>query len=433
MLNKQVAGIILLLTIIFIPAGGQKLINSPYSRFNIGALEPVATFKAQGMGGASAALRDISSVFYTNPASYSSFDTTSFIFDFGFDYGMNYMSDSKESYFSDDLNYDHLIMGFPIMKGWGVTAGVVPVSNGYYRIYNTVLNGDPDYDAITGPYTSLHAGEGSYNNFILGTGFKVFKNLSLGINMKVMFGTLERKYDVTFGDYFTTFHNNTVESSQISGINFDYGLQYTAVIKKDAFFNAGFSYTPGHEYNLNYSRFSYKSTGYGSVDTVTYVSDENEKAFIPAALRAGVAFGKINKFTVAFDYSSADWSELSMPGPGGYAADTRTYSLGLEYIPEKYSNFSFFRRVEYRAGAHFGDNYVFVEGEQVKELGASFGLGIPMGLSLTDKRSLSRTNFVFDYTRRYGSESGSLHTENIFTFGLSLNFYDFWFVKRKYD
>ena len=191
--------------------------------------------------------------------------------------------------------------------------------------------------------------------------------------------------------------------------------------------------TSGHNYNSSYERFSYKSTGFGDIDTISYVSNDNGSAYIPGTIRAGLAIGKVNKFTAAFDFVSSAWSELTMPEINGYAADTRNFYLGFEYIPEKYSNFSFLRRIEYRAGAHYGDNYLIVDGEQVKEYGASMGFGIPMGLSLTDKRSLSRTNIMFDWTRRYGSSSSKLHQENFFTFGISLNFYDFWFVKRKYD
>jgi len=406
-------------------------VNSPYARFNIGRLEPQGPFKSQGMGGTGTAMRDNTSVFYTNPASYSSFDTTSFVFDFGLDYSMNFVSNDNENYFSDDINFDHVIMGFPIKKGWGVAIGVVPVSSGYYKMFDVVIKGDPAYDPITGGYTSSFSGEGSLSNFILGTGFKLTKDLSVGANMTVLFGNLARKYQVDFSDYFNSFNNSSEENIQIGGINFDLGFQYTKLLQNDFFFSAGLSGTLGNGYNTNYERYSYSYTAYGNRDTISYVVDDLTKTYIPGSVRAGIALGKRNKFTAAFDFIAAEWNESELPGIDGYAANTRSFHLGMEYIPEKYSNFSFLRRIEYRAGTHYGDNYVIVDGEQVKEIGASFGLGIPMGLSLSDKRSLSRANFMFDYTRTYGS--GNLHNENYLTFGLSFNFYDFWFVKRKYD
>jgi hypothetical protein len=431
MQHKQSTVFFTLLLLSVFTVSGQKQVNSPYSRFNIGKLEPQGPFKSQSMGGAGTAMHDNTSIFYTNPASYSNLDTTSFVFDFGFDYSMNSVTKDNTDYFSDDLNFDHLLMGFPVMKGWGVAIGVVPVSNGYYKMFDIVAQGSPDYDPITGAYSSFFSGEGSLSNFILGTGFHITKDLSVGANMTVLFGNLGRKYAVDFSDFYNSFNNSAEENIQLGGINFDMGIQYTKLLKNDYFFSAGLSGTLGHNYNTNYERYSYSYTAYGNRDTISYVVDDVTKTYIPGSIRAGLAMGKKNKFTAAFDFTAAEWNESVVPGINGYAANTKSFHFGMEYIPEKYSNFSFLRRIEYRAGTHYGDNYVIVDGEQVKEFGLSFGLGIPMGLSLSDKRSLSRSNFMFDYTKSYGS--GNLHNENYFTFGLSFNFYDFWFVKRKYD
>src|SRR5659263_142974 len=110
-----------LITVIFISllscaytASGQKLINTPFSRFNIGTLEPQGSFRSLGMGSVGTAMRDNSSIYFTNPASFSSLDTNSFVFDFGIDYGRNFISDGVSKYSSDDLNFHHLIIGFPL-------------------------------------------------------------------------------------------------------------------------------------------------------------------------------------------------------------------------------------------------------------------------------------------------------------------------------
>ena len=76
------------------------------------------------------------------------------------------------------------------------------------------------------------------------------------------------------------------------------------------------------------------------------------------------------------------WSESKIPGSAGYAADTKEIKFGAEYIPEKFSNYSFLKRLEYRIGAHMGDNYLIINGEQIKEYGASIGLGLPMRRTL---------------------------------------------------
>ena len=405
----------------------QKQINSPYSRFNIGALEPQGSFKSRGMGGIGTGMRDNNSIFNMNPASYSSLDTNSFTFDFGFDFALSVLKEGDNKYSSNDMNFNHLFLGFPIIKGWGVATGIAPVTYGYYSIYEEVLEGDSNYDPLTGPYSTYHSGKGGLSNFFFGTGVNITRNFAAGINMTIMFGVLERSYSLQFENLENYYHNTANEKLQVHGINFDYGIQYMAKIREDYFFNAGFSLTAGKTYKSNYDYLVERTSAYNDVDTVAFTSEKSTPVFLPGNYKLGISFGKKNKFTTGFDYISAKWSKSEIPGYSGYAADTKTYMWGMEIIPDKYANFSFIKRMEYRFGAHIGDNYLIINGEQVREVGASFGIGIPM------RRSLSRANLFVDYTKKTGAEAAGLHTERILTIGGSLNIYDFWFIKRKYN
>jgi len=427
MQNKKITAIFLSLFLFSFFVAGQKLVNSPYARFNLGLLESSASFRSLGMGGVGVGMRSNSSIYFSNPASYSSLDSTSFIFDFGIDYGLNQLSDGVSDFTSEDLNFDHLIMGFPLAKGWGVAFGVLPVSNGYYKLSESVIKDGPGYDPLVGEYTSNHNGEGGYNNFILGTGLKINKNFSVGINMSLLSGQVKRTYQINFADYTNVYLNNSGERLQLTGINIDYGVQYQTLFKKNYFLNAGVSISLGKNYHTNYELLAYKYTIYNTRDTISYVANNSNSTFLPGTFRLGISFGKTNKFTAGIDYISTNWSKAKIPGATGYTADTRSFLFGLEYIPDKYSNYSFMKRVEYRVGAHTGNNYLILNEEQIKEYGASFGIGLPM------RRTHSRTNFFFDYTRKSGSGSSTIHTEDYFTMGISLNFYDFWFIKRKYD
>ena len=407
-------------------ATGQKLVNSPYSRFNIGTLEPAGSFSSLGMGGISTALRNNSSIYFSNPASYSSLDTNSFVFDFGLDYSMSFLSDSVSGFSSDDMNFDHLLIGFPITKGWGVAAGIIPLSNGYYKLAESVLTNDPKYNSNVGEYSSYHAGDGGFTNFFLGSGVNINKNFSVGVNMTVLFGQVERLNQLDFTENYI-FNDNSTEKLQLGGINFVYGMQYSASLKNEYFFNAGVSLNSSKYYNSKYEYLSSMLLGSSTFDTVSYVADDSTKAFIPGTLKLGFSFGKKNKFTTGIDFITTKWSNSKIPGAIGYAADTRSLLFGAEFIPDKFSNYSFLKRLEYRVGGHIEDNYLIINGKQIKEYGASIGLGLPM------RRSMSKTNLFFDFTRKYGSKGSNLYSENFYTMGISLNLYDFWFVKRKYD
>jgi len=373
------------------------------------------------MGGTGTAMRDNNSIYFTNPASYSSFDTTSFLFDFGLDYSISYLSNGTDNHKSDDLNFDHLMMGFPLAKGFGVALGVLPISNGYYKILNV-----HDADTVTEKYTEIHAGEGGFNKIFLGTGLKITQNLSAGINMSILFGTIKRTNQFDFDDY-NVYHNNGTETLQLTGVNFDYGLQYTAVIRKDYFLNAGISYSSSMKCKSNYENIAFRYTYYGTSDTISYYSNDTTKASIPGTLRLGISFGKKDKFTAGVDFISTKWSNALIYGAEGYLADTRALLFGAEFIPEKLSNYSFLKRMEYRIGGHIENNYLILNGEQVKEWGLSLGIGIPM------RRTYSKTNLFIDYTRKSNSAGMELLKEDFITMGISLNLWDLWFMKRKYD
>jgi hypothetical protein len=428
MQHKITITIFLILFSVIYNANGQKLVNSPYSRFNIGTIQPGGSYRSLAMGGVGTALRDNCNIIISNPASYSSLDTTSFLFDFGVDYGINKLSAGVSSFSTYDINFDHLLMGFPISKGWGVAVGVIPYSNGYYKMAQSILKNSPGYDPLVGEYTSSHSGDGGFNTYFLGSGIKLNKNFSVGINMTLLLGQVKRLNQFDFVEYYNVFNNNSTETLHLSGLNFDYGLQYSTALKNDHFFNAGISLSSPKYYSSNFEHLSYTYTAYGNRDTISFISDNLTKAFIPGTLRVGISSGKRDKFTAALDYTVTKWSKSKIPGSAGYAADTRSYLFGAEYIPDKYSNYSFLKRIEYRVGAHFEDNYLIINGEQVKEFGLSAGLGIPM------RRTLSKTNLYFDFTRRTGSSLNNLHNENYYTIGISLNIYDgFWFIKRKYE
>ena len=432
MQNKLIIVAFISLFLFASSAGGQKLINSPYSRFNIGSLNPAGSFRSLSMGGTGIAMRENNTIYFNNPASYSSFDTTSFIFDFGMDYSVIGLSDGAASYTSDDMNFNHLLMGFPISKGWGFATGLIPLSNGYYNLSKTIGEGDPGYDPLAGAVSSLHKGTGGFTNFFFGTGLNITKSLSAGANLTVLFGGVDRFNQFEFADYGNSFNQVSIEHLRINGLNLDYGLQYSANLKKDYFFTAGFSITSAKNYHSSVEKLDERYTIYISApyspDTLTYINNSSKDSTrLPRTMRFGLAFGKKDKFVAGIDYISSNWTKARIQGSDVAMANSKSLLMGIEYIPDKYSNDSYLSRIEYRLGAHFSDNYLMINGVQIKEYGFSCGLGLRM------RRSLSKTNIYFDYTRKNGDLSKGLPNENIYSIGVSLNLYDFWFIKRKYE
>jgi hypothetical protein len=352
------------------------------------------------------------------------------VFDFGVDYGRNFMTDGVTTYSSDDLNFHHLVMGFPLSRGWGLAIGIVPMTSGYYEINEEVTSSDPGYDVNIGEYTINHSGEGGFTKVFIGTGLKINKNFSLGANFVLLTGQIDRSNQLAFSqtsEYYNVFHNNNKEKLELTGINFDFGVQYSTALTNDYYLNIGASLTTSNNYKSKYNQLSLRYTAFGIGDTISFISDNSAKTFLPGTLRFGVSFGKKNKFTTGLDFIATNWSASKIPGSSGYAADTKNLLFGAEFIPDKFSNYSYLSRVEYRIGGHIGDNYLIINGEQVKEYGASLGIGLPL------PKTPSKANLFVDFTRKTGFSSNSLHHEDYLSFGISLNLYDWWFIKRKYD
>jgi hypothetical protein len=432
MQNKRLVIFSIFLLLVCLTAEAQKQVNSPYSRFNIGTLNRQGSFRSFGMGTTGIAMRDNNSVYFTNPASYTSIDTTSFLFDFGADLASYTLNDGTSTFNSVDINFEHFIIAMPIWKKVGLATGLVPVSDGYYYISQTIKEGDPGYDPMVGEAATVHKGTGGLGKFFIGAGFKITKNFSAGANMNILLGQITRLNQYEFSDYSSTFNQRSSEKLRIHGVSLDFGIQYHAKLKKDYFLIAGFSGNRERKYKsteeLLSERFSVYSSAPYSPDTLTYYKNSSKDSTIfPASYRFGLTFGKKDKFAMEIDYSYTPWSHGMIHGDNTYLADTKSLMFGLEYIPEKYSNTSFLRRVEYRLGGHYADNYLILDGIQLKEAGASAGLGIRI------RGSRSKANVYFDYTRRIGNLDAGMHNEDIFSFGISLNLYDTWFMKRKYE
>ncbi len=423
--------IIFLLMMLSPVVSGQKLINSPYSRFGLGTLEEQGTFRLRSLGGSAVAIRDPLTINYLNPASLSALDTNSFVLDFGFDYQMNKLSDGNSSYNSDDMNLHHIFMAFPITKRIGFAMGIAPYSAGYYNLSSKTLVGDPDYDPVMGETDRKYKGVGGYNQAIMSLGINPVGGLSLGINMKFLYGEITRESVYYFLDDNNYYNDLKSESMLLKGFNFDYGAQYEFDFDNNFFAVAGFSFTNKRAYTCEYENLTTKFTVYAgspySADTLYHQYLPDAKITLPTTIAFGFSAGQKDKFTLSASYQASYWTNATFLGYEDSFRNTSTISFGAEFIPSKYANYNYFNRVEYRLGGHLGENYFVLNNEQLKEFGITFGVGFPLN------RTRSRINMNFEYSNRVGSFGNGLHRENYFNLGLSFNFYEFWFLKRKYD
>jgi hypothetical protein len=314
------------------------------------------------------------------------------------------------------------------MKGFGFSAGIMPYSNGNYIISDEFSPDIPGLD-VAGTLTETHKGVGGYQKALVGTGYTLFKYLSVGMNAFIVFGDITRYNEFAFGANYSSFNTRKQTINSMVGVGYEASMQFMLPRPERKFFNAGLTFTPGMNLRTTNDemvmRYSYIQTSLLAFDTIYYAQTDTTSRF-PYTIRGGVSFGKEDKLTVGADIAFSAWSEASLPGNYGTYANTISLSAGAEYIPDKYSNYSFINRIEYRLGFHYDESYALYEGNQISQYGFTLGAGIPL------RKSRSRISLYVDLSTR-GSTEGNLYKESMLTAGLSLNLFDFWFLKAKYD
>ena len=96
---------------------------------------------------------------------------------------------------------------------------------------------------------------------------------------------------------------------------------------------------------------------------------------------------------------------------------------------QNYSSYNkFWQRVRYRIGAFTGTDPRSIDGQQLEEVGVTFGFGLPITLP---RRQVSFINIALEFGRR-GANTALQETYGEFTVGFTLND-NSWFRKRKFN
>jgi hypothetical protein len=404
---------------------GQIQINSPYTRFGLGNLvENGMDPRISAMGGLSYGLRGNNIINTSNPASYAAFDSVSFLFDAGIFGAITKLQTDKLSDQGDYISLSHLMFGLPVTRWWRASLGLLPFSFVGYDIYDT--------DELEGISTVeyLYHGSGGLNQLYFGNAFVIGKHFSVGFNIKYLFGSIVRSRGISFPDSIemkSTYIRGAIRPSDIYG---DVGIQYKTMLTKNLFMVLGGTFSPQIEIS---SKATYlATTSFGSLNTVQYTYDTiefipNQKGSFTLPIRTGAGFtiGNEGKWLAGADFQWQNWEKYIYYGNSDSLANKWNISVGGEYVPDPRSAESYFQKITYRAGFHFGKTPLDLRGKHLEEIGISFGLGLPL------KKSKSMVNLSANIGKR-GTMQNGLIQENFIRFTVGVNIFENWFFKSKY-
>ncbi|MFP4366138.1 MAG: hypothetical protein ACLFQA_03490 [Bacteroidales bacterium] len=422
-MSKKTNTIILVLSafLLLTDISAQNNTYSPYSRFGIGDIAKNPFGRNMALGGTGFGLRDPNHINYLNPASNSAQDTMSFIFSTGITGNTMQLSTNEASHNVNNVTLSHLAIGFPVARWWKTNIGLTPYSQMGYNIIDVDLSQDSEH---------YYDGSGGINQFFFGNAVNITNNISAGINISYLFGTLNQNRELQFPMADDKFSVNSTSRSMVGDLHFRYGLQYSSSIRENYRYTLGVIYenkTPLRT-SQDWLIINQLSTESGQVrDTIQHLTGSESSIELPANIGIGVSFARNNKFLVGADYSFQNWSETSfLDQQQDSLVNSSTFSMGAQYIPDHTDFRNYLNRIQYRLGFHYTNTYLQLRGHQLKDYGITLGFGFPYGNS--------RTSFDFsvDIGRR-GTTDLNLIRENYVIFNLSLSLYDNWFFQRRYD
>lgn len=379
--------------------------QTPYSQYGYGTLDDNATGTQRAIGGAGIGMRNNLQINVMNPASYTSIDSLTFMFDFSADYKASWYEENGTSTEGQGGGLNYILMQFPLGKRVAACAGLTPLTHVQYTYGNYISNGS---------YTRI--GEGGISQAFAGVAYEPWDWVSLGVNFGYIFGDIQNAVEVNpenadAGTYYKIL--------TVSDFRFQAGLQLMHTFAKKHDVTLGFVYTLGKPVLGTAAAFATNS------DTTNL----NMKGYysMPHGFGTGISYVYDKRLTAAVDVRYDLWERAKFFNPNTDSYEQMSNRLkiaaGLEFRPKLLST-SYFDYIRYRIGGYYEQSYIMVGGNHVNEYGISCGFGFPFR---SDKSML---NIGLEYSHRNGSPNKLLNEDHLSVI-VSITFNEMWFWQRK--
>ena len=237
--------------------------SSPYSRFGLGDLQGNVFPEYNALGGGVTAISSENSVNPSNPATYTSFKSNSFLFSTGGWHQTTKMQNAAESHIVNNNAFSHVTLGFPISKKLGASVGMLPFSSIGYEI-NTR---DTEYNADMNYY-----GNGGISKAYFGGAYQLSDEIAVGANASYLFGGLNRRKKLIFDD--DSFNAQSNSKINLKGYYYEVGLLYKKNISAHKELSIGFTANNNSEIRVKRSELveTFESSGFFELPKDTFIN-----------------------------------------------------------------------------------------------------------------------------------------------------------------
>jgi hypothetical protein len=425
-MNKILASFVL--ATLTTSAFAQSTTNSPYSQFGLGDLTDQSVSFNKGMNGVGLGMHRGNEVNPMNPASYSSVDSLTFLFDAGMSGQITNYSENGKKFSAKSGGFDYVSALFRVFKNVGVSFGVLPYSNIGYDYLQTGVLDDRDETEVASQYS----GEGGLHQMYIGAGIRPIKPLSVGFNLSYLWGDYSRSMATVESSNLSVLAKEY--RADISSYKLDFGVQFDLPLNKKDYLTLAAVWSPGHSLKSDPEcLIANVKTSISKADTTTYVISDGLK--IPTTFGFGVAYHHAQNLRVGADLHIQKWGSVDFPSytagvyalKSGLLKDSYRLNLGGEWTPNPMAR-SVFKRIQYRAGVGMVTPYYYINGKEgPKEFSASLGFGIPIANGYNNRSVLHISG---QFVRR---SADNLIKENMFRLNIGFTFNEKWFAKWKVE
>ena len=411
-MNKRILAILLTMFSV-IGAIADNGINSPYSRYGVGVLADQSLGTNRQMGGLGYALRSHRFVNLKNPASFSTADTLTMLFEAGFSMQNVNFKEGNKRINAKNASFDYVAMQFRLCKGLGMSAGFLPYSNVGYSFSTTSSQGTNEVHSET------YNGTGGLYQPYIGLGWSPFSWIAAGVTGSYIYGDITHQ---VVSEFANSTNRSKTYNAIIRNYKVDFGVQFMAKMAAKHHLTLGATYSLGHDMNA-------KATLTETTSDATNETSIPSGFVLPNTYGGGFAYRYDDQWTIGADYTYEQWSAATFFDAISTGTDRSKISIGVEYSPKEFSK-NMLKMFSYRAGIHYAQPYTKVNGKEgCDEYGISAGVSVPF---YNNNNSYSHgTLHISGQFIHLRPRSAGLITENYLRINIGITFNESWFMKLR--
>lgn len=388
-------------------------INSPYSRYGVGVLADQSLGTNRQMGGLGYALRSHRFVNLKNPASFSTADTLTMLFEAGFSMQNVNFKEGNKRINAKNASFDYVAMQFRLCKGLGMSAGFLPYSNVGYSFSTTSSQGTNEVHSET------YNGTGGLYQPYIGLGWSPFSWFAAGVTGSYIYGDITHQ---VVSEFANSTNRSKTYNAIIRNYKVDFGVQFMSKLAAKHHLTLGATYSLGHDMNA-------KATLTETTSDATNETSIPSGFVLPNTYGGGFAYKYDDQWTIGADYTYEQWSAATFFDAISTGTDRSKISIGVEYSPKELSK-NLLKMMNYRAGIHYAQPYTRINGhEGCDEYGISAGVSVPF---YNNNNSYSHgTLHISGQFIHLRPRSAGLITENYLRINIGITFNESWFMKLR--